>query len=176
MKNKEINIFIENAYESFVQEKVDLAKITQDAKDMVSYFLDNQSWVKNSCLKEYDYDLLYFDVVFCNDEKIHEINKEYRQKDSSTDVITFAIFADSPKEERFIFDNEINLGEVIISLDHAYTQSKEGQHEKSNFEDELYFLIAHGILHLLGYDHTDEKTLQEMWDVQHKMINKQKVI
>lgn len=106
-----------------------------------------------------------------DDNHIHEINREYRQKDRPTDVITFAIFADSPPEERFIFDNEINLGEIIISLDTALSQSKDESHENKTFKDELYFLLAHGILHLLGYDHQDEETLKEMWTIQQEMIN-----
>lgn len=170
MKNHDINIFIENTYKDFC-EKPDLAILTQDAVSMTEEFLKNPAWVEKSCLSGYDFDLLYFDIVLCNDEKIHEINKEYREKDRPTDVITFAIFADSPKEERFIFDNEINLGEIIISLDTALMQAKDQNHGNNTFCDELYFLIAHGILHLLGYDHQDEKTLMEMWELQAKMIN-----
>ena len=169
-KTKEINIFIENTYENFSQ-LPDMAALTSDSVDMVNRFLDNAEWVQKSCLNGYDFDMLYFDIVLCDDEKIHEINREYRQKDAPTDVITFAIFADSKPEERFIFDNEINLGEIIISLDTALIQSKELHHGNKSFNKELYFLIAHGILHLLGYDHKDEQSLTEMWDIQQQMID-----
>ena len=166
---KNIDIFIENTYENFAQ-LPDLAVVTKDAVEMVNNFLDNEEWVKNSCLNGYDFDLLYFDIVLCDDEKIHEINREYRQKNSPTDVITFAIFADSSPEERFIFDNEINLGEIIISLDRTLAQSHDLQHGNNSFNKELYFLIAHGILHLLGYDHQDEDSLMKMWNIQQEMI------
>lgn len=166
---KEINIFIENAYENF-ESLPDLSEMTKAAVKMTEYFLSKKDWVQNSCLEGYDFDLLYFDVVLTDDEKIHEINKQYRQKDAPTDVITFAMFADSPKEERFIFNNEINLGEIIISLDTALAQSKNECHENKTFKDELYFLLAHGILHLLGYDHQDETTLKHMWNLQQEMI------
>lgn len=169
-KTKDINIFIENTYENFTQ-PLDIAQATKDAIKMVRNFLDNTALVKKSCLDGYDFDLLYFDIVLCDDKKIHEINKEYRQKDAPTDVITFAIFADSSEEERFIFDNEINLGEIIISLDRTLAQSKDLQHGNNSFNKELYFLIAHGILHLLGYDHQDEESLTEMWNIQQNMIN-----
>ncbi len=169
---KEINIFIENAYENF-ESLPDLSEMTKAAVKMTEYFLSKKDWVQNSCLEGYDFDLLYFDVVLTDDEKIHEINKQYRQKDAPTDVITFAMFADSPKEERFIFDNEINLGEIIISLDTALAQSKNECHENKTFKDELYFLLAHGILHLLGYDHQDETTLKHMWNLQQEMIENQ---
>ena len=169
---KEINIFIENAYENF-ESLPDLSEMTKAAVKMTEYFLSKKDWVQNSCLEGYDFDLLYFDVVLTDDEKIHEINKQYRQKDAPTDVITFAMFADSPKEERFIFDNEINLGEIIISLDTALAQSRNECHENKTFKDELYFLLAHGILHLLGYDHQDETTLKHMWNLQQEMIENQ---
>ncbi len=169
---KEINIFIENAYENF-ESLPDLSEMTKAAVKMTEYFLSKKDWVQNSCLEGYDFDLLYFDVVLTDDEKIHEINKQYRQKDAPTDVITFAMFADSPKEERFIFNNEINLGEIIISLDTALAQSKNECHENKTFKDELYFLLAHGILHLLGYDHQDETTLKHMWNLQQEMIENQ---
>lgn len=168
-KNTRINIFIENEYESFSPQP-DLAKLTKDAEAMLRYFLSKKEWVEESCLKGYDPQLLYFDAVLCDDDRIHEINREYREKDAPTDVITFAIFADSPPQERFIFDNEINLGEIIISLDRTKIQAIENSHNQESFEDELYFLVAHGILHLLGYDHQTEDLLQKMWDIQHEMI------
>ena len=167
MNKTEINIFIENDYESFSAETLDLPKYIKDAVSMTNYFLSKSEWVKKSCLDGYEFKLLYFDVVFVNDEKIHEINRDYRQKDRPTDVISFAMFADSPEEERFIFDDEINLGEIIISLDTTARQAKENN---KTFEQELYFLLAHGTLHLLGYDHMTEETLQEMWDIQNQMI------
>ena len=169
LKNN-INIFIENIYENF-EKTLDLSKLTQDTISMVQEFLKKQEWVQNSCLADYKYKLLYFDIVLCDNENIQEINRNYRQIDKPTDVITFAIFADSPKEERFIFDDEINLGEIIISLDKALQQSIEQDHCNKTFEQELYFLLAHGILHLLGYDHQDETSLQKMWSIQEKLIN-----
>lgn len=90
--------------------------------------------------------------MYCDNEKTHEINKEYRNKDYIADIITFSIFADS--EEKFIFDKEINLGEFMISLDKVKENS-----EKNNttFDYELCFLISHGIMHLLGFDHQSEE-------------------
>ena len=88
-----------------------------------------------------------------NNEEIHKVNKEYRKKDAPTDVITFAMFADSPEEERYIFDGEVHLGEVMVSLDKIEEQSKENN---VTFEEELHYIIAHGVLHLLGFDHQTE--------------------
>lgn len=166
MKNKkEFNIFLENICENF-EPAPDMRQLTDNTKKMLAFFLDNEEWVKKSCLNGEDFKTLSFDVVFCDNEKIHEINRDYRQKDTPTDVISFAIFADSEPAERFVFDEEINLGEIIISLEKTKQQAEENSH---SFLDELYFLLAHGILHLAGYDHQTEETLNEMWNMQKEM-------
>ena len=166
MKNKkELNIFLENICENF-EPAPDMRQLTDNTKKMLVFFLDNEEWVKKSCLNGEDFKTLSFDVVFCDNEKIHEINRDYRQKDTPTDVISFAIFADSEPAERFVFDEEINLGEIIISLEKTKQQAEENSH---SFLDELYFLLAHGILHLAGYDHQTEETLNEMWNMQKEM-------
>lgn len=169
MSSMNINVFVENEYEKD-KSIVDIKKVQENSIKMFKYFLNNQTWFENSCLKDYEYNLIYFDIVLCDDLQIKKINNEYRKIDNPTDVITFAIFADSPKEERFIFDDEINLGEIIISLDKTLEQAENNAHCQNSFENELNFLLAHGILHLLGYDHQDEETLKEMWEIQEKMI------
>lgn len=162
---KELNIFIENICNEF-EPSVDLRVLTDNTKKMLEFFLNNQNWIEKSCLKNEEFDTISFDIVLCDNKKIHEINREYRNKDCPTDVISFAIFADSEPEERFVFDNEINLGEIIISLEKTKQQAQENNH---GFYVELYFLLAHGILHLAGYDHQTEETLNEMWDMQKEM-------
>lgn len=107
-----------------------------------------------------------FDVMFCNDELISEINSEYRGKDKPTDVITFALFADS-EDSRFVINNTVNLGEIIISTD---TAKKQAEEYNKTIEYELAFLISHGILHLLGFDHETEEKLTFMLNWQNKMI------
>lgn len=171
ISNTKINVFIENEYEDF-KENIDIAKLSQDCEKMLRYFLQQEKLVEESCLADYkdSCELLYFDTVLFDDDRIHEVNLEYRQKDAPTDVITFAIFADSPTEERFVFDNEINLGEILVSLDRTKAQALDNSHHQHSFEAELYFLLAHGILHLLGYDHQDENSLQRMWDIQQEII------
>jgi len=107
---------------------------------------------KNSCLYELKFKTLSFDIVFVDDDKIHQINKEFRQKDRPTDVITFALFADD--DFKMVFDDEINLGEIIISVDTAIRQAKDGNR---SIKEEILTLICHGILHMMGFDHlTDE--------------------
>lgn len=157
-----INIFIENIYENF---ELDEVQIYNDVNKMTEYILENKDIIKNSCLNNYKFNTLSFDIVFCSNEEIHRINKEYRNKDCATDVITFAIFADSPEDEKFIIDNEISLGEIIVSLDKIKEQSVENN---KTFKDELYYIISHGILHLLGYDHQTEADYNFMVENQNK--------
>ena len=157
-----LNIFLENTYDEY---KIDEVAIHKDIVKMSEHIFTDSTIISKSCLKEYSYNTVCFDIVLVNNEEIHRINKEYRQKDSPTDVITFAIFADSPKEEQYIFDGEVNLGEIIVSLDKIEEQSKENN---VSFNDELYFLVAHGILHLLGFDHQTEEDYNFMVENQNK--------
>lgn len=166
-----LNIFIENIYPNFKIESLclDEKKILLGTKKILKYFLNSEEIINNSCLKGYEYKTLSFDIVFCDNEKIHEINRDYRDKDRPTDVITFALFADSEREERFIFDDEINLGEILISLDKTEEQAQNNNH---SFGDELFFLISHGIMHLLGFDHLTENDLEYMLENQQKSMEK----
>lgn len=145
-----INIFVENVYSEF---ELDEVKFHDDTKKMFNFALSLEEIKEKYCLKDRKFKTLVFDIVLCNDEEIHRINREYRNIDRPTDVITFAIFSDSPEEEKFIFDGEINLGEIIISLD---TIKRQAEENKTTTEDELRLITAHGILHLLGFDHLTE--------------------
>lgn len=163
-KMTQINIFIEHLNDT-ANNKLDEIKVYNDAVKMTNFIIEQNEIFENSCLKPHKFNTISFDIVFTNNEEIQKINKEYRQKDTPTDVITFAIFADSPLEERFIIDGEINLGEIIVSLDKIETQAKENNKE---FIDELYYIISHGILHLLGFDHQSENDYNFMVNWQNK--------
>lgn len=157
-----LNIFLENTYEEY---KIDEVKIYNNVIKMADYIFKNSEITDLSCLAKIKFNTVSFDIVLVNNEEIHRINREYRKKDSPTDVITFAIFADSPEEEQYIIDGEINLGEIIVSLDKIEEQSKENN---VSFDDELYYIISHGILHLLGFDHQSEEEYNFMVNNQNK--------
>lgn len=143
-----INIFSENIHKTLV---INERKFLTYAKKIFRYYSQCEFFNK-SAVAGFEYNCISFDILYCDNEKTHEINKEYRNKDYIADIITFSIFADS--EEKFIFDKEINLGEFMISLDKVKENS-----EKNNttFDYELCFLISHGIMHLLGFDHQSEE-------------------
>lgn len=158
----EINVFIENTYEEY---KIDEVNLYNSCVKIADYIFSQKDIIEKSCLKDLGENNIFFDIVLMNNEEIHRINRDYRQKDRPTDVITFALFADAPKEEQFVFDNEIHLGEMMISLDKIEEQAKENN---VTFDDEIYYIIAHGILHLLGFDHLTENDYNYMVKIQNK--------
>lgn len=97
-------------------------------------------------------------LLITNDEIIHQLNKEYRQKDKPTDVLSFPM------------NDDVMLGDIVISLDTAKKQAAE---REINIDREVAFLFIHGLLHLLGYDHEtcieDEK---EMFALQEEILKK----
>lgn len=103
-------------------------------------------------------------IVLVDNEKIHEINKEYRNVDRETDVISFA-FLD---EDINPMSDLTNLGEIYISLDKAHEQALNYGH---SFLRELSFLTCHGFLHLLGYDHMKEEDEKVMFGLQDKILS-----
>lgn len=165
MRIKMNNIFSENIYPDW---EVDEKKFIDIAKKILDFYLSEV--LAQSCLNGFEYDTISFDFLYCDSKKTHEINREYRQKDYPADIITFAIFADS--EEKFIFDGEINLGEVIIALDKVIEESEKKGVTK---EHELAFLISHGILHLLGFDHQTEEDYNFIIDLQNKALEYVKI-
>lgn len=110
-------------------------------------------------------------VTFVNNEEIHQINKEYREKDAPTDVISFALEDEGIDELPIEFsDMDIprNIGDIIVSVEKIMEQANEYSH---SFERELGFLVIHGFLHLNGYDHMNEKDEKVMFDLQRKILD-----
>lgn len=107
-------------------------------------------------------------ITFVDKSEIQEINKMYRDKDKVTDVISFALEEDEPDIDMSEFDIPRVLGDIIICTDVAQEQSESYGH---SFERELGFLALHGFLHLLGYDHMNEKDEKEMFGRQDAILN-----
>lgn len=89
-----------------------------------------------------------FSVAFVSDKRMMELNKFFRGKDSTTDVLSF------PHEPDEFDKDDANFGDIVISVEQAQRQAKEN---KLTLENEIKELILHGVLHLCGYDHeTDD--------------------
>ena len=95
-------------------------------------------------------------VTFVEAEEIRELNRDYRDNDKVTDVLSFPQFDDLNDIPDF---GEICLGDVVICKDRAEEQAEEFGH---SFEREIIYLFTHSILHLLGYDHMEEGEKKEM--------------
>lgn len=104
--------------------------------------------------------------IFVDTNEIHRINKEYRNVDRPTDVISFA-YGDT-EEENLPYE----LGDVFICVEKVFNQAKDYNH--SNLR-ECAFLMTHGILHLLGFDHIEEDDEEEMFALQDVILNKLKI-
>ena len=104
-----------------------------------------------------------FNVIFVDNNYIHELNKTYRHIDRETDVITFAL-----EDDQTFNPLDRVLGDIYISLDKAKSQSEEYGH---SLKRELCFLATHGLLHLLGYDHMEKDDEKVMFSLQEEILN-----
>ena len=130
---------------------------------------------------EYLYDLLEFaleklniengtfSVILTDDEEVHYLNKTYRNIDRTTDVLSFAL------NDNGAFPGPVNvLGDIFISIPKMKEQAIEYSHSEKR---ELSFLALHGLLHLLGYDHTKgPKEEEEMFGLQKEILNEKGII
>ncbi|WP_096270619.1 rRNA maturation RNase YbeY [Paucisalibacillus globulus] len=107
-------------------------------------------------------------ITFVNNNEIQEINRDYRNLDKPTDVISFALEETTEGEVEIVGDDiPVILGDIIISVEKAKEQAEEYNH---SFERELGFLAVHGLLHLLGYDHMTEQDEKEMFQKQEEIL------
>lgn len=109
-------------------------------------------------------------VTLVDNERIQELNRDYRGIDRATDVLSFAMNESGEDELEIIFEDDEApnmLGDIIISVPKALEQADEYGH---TLEREMGFLSIHGFLHLLGYDHQDEEQEKEMFGRQEEIL------
>ena len=109
-----------------------------------------------------------FSIIFVDNEKIHELNKQFRGVDRPTDVISFA-FEDSPDE--FALSTRV-LGDIFISIPRMQEQAVSYGHSEKR---ELSFLTVHGLLHLLGYDHMTKEDEEKMFSLQEEILDEERI-
>ena len=114
-------------------------------------------------LEKLKIDKVEFNVIIVDNEYIHKLNKEYRNIDRETDVITFAL-----EDDKTFNPEERVLGDVYISIDKAISQSEEYGH---SLRREISFLAVHGLLHLLGYDHMEKEDELVMFKLQEEILD-----
>ena len=106
-----------------------------------------------------------FNVIIVDNDYIHELNKNYRNIDRETDVITFAL---EDEKDMVAPVGERVLGDIYISIDKAISQAEEYGHSLLR---ELSFLAVHGFYHLLGYDHMTEEEEKVMFSKQEEVLH-----
>ena len=143
-------VFINQAKDKSVYRyKQDFMQIAQRAKKVLSL--------------EQDYSL---SVIYVTPEQIHEINREYRNIDRPTDVISFAL-QDDPSNV-LIPEEMAELGDIFVNTQAIRDQAQEYGHSNRR---EACFLFCHGLLHLLGYDHMCEEDEKEMFSLQDVILD-----
>lgn len=102
--------------------------------------------------------------MFCDDAEISALNKKFRFKDGATDVLSFCNEEETP--EMFLY-----LGDLVVSLETAERQAKEAGISE---EEEIFSLVIHGVLHLVGYDHegVDVEVAEHMYSLQRSLLEK----
>lgn len=139
-----------------------------------TYFLDVEEneelkeFVKNVVQTCFEVEKLldlnfYLSITLTTPNQIHVLNKEYRNIDKETDVLSFPMFEKNEIDE--IVEKRVKnkipevLGDIVISLEKVKEQAQEYEH---SFERELSYMIVHGFYHIMGYDHIEEKDKQIM--------------
>ncbi len=154
------------------QEEIKVSEELIKDMEKVIYFALKEEEVENEC---------EVSLVLVNNDEIREINNDTRNIDKATDVLSFPmldypkgkVFKDAYKEKEFdevyLDGEELVLGDIVLSLEKALEQSKEYNH---SYEREVFYLIVHSILHLLGYDHMIEEEKIIMRKREEEILNK----
>ena len=130
--------------------------------------------VVEQCFKEekLENSKLYISITLTTPEHIHEINKQYRNVDKETDVLSFPMFEKNEIDEKIEnqdFEHEDVLGDIVISIEKVKGQAEEYGH---SFEREFSYMIVHGFYHLMGYDHIKEEDKIVMRPKEENILNK----
>lgn len=118
---------------------------------------------------------LTIEITLTTPENIQKINKQFRNIDKATDVLSFPMFEKEELEkiiEEKNMENEDILGSIIISIEKVREQALEYGH---SFERELSYMVVHGFYHLMGYDHINEKDKEKMRPKEEKILKTLKI-
>ena len=118
---------------------------------------------------------LYINIILTNPENIKRINKEYRNIDKETDVLSFPMFEKEEIDNMKNTGNDIKdtLGDIVISIERVKEQADEYGH---SFERELSYMLIHGFYHLMGYDHMKEQEKKIMREKEEGILNQLNIL
>lgn len=127
------------------EKEIDNKKVNETIKDIVNDFIE-------------EYSKKIINILITDDSEIEEFNRKYRNKEGPTDVLSF----------EYGLDEEV-IGEIIISIDSIKKNAKE---LNETFDEEFYYILIHGVLHILGYDHIEDEEAHEMDKLQDEYYDK----
>ncbi|EFD04348.1 Probable rRNA maturation factor [Peptostreptococcus anaerobius] len=138
----------------------------QTYKKIDEDILDKVERVMLAVLDYEDYDDNYeVSLSFVDNEEIRNLNREFRNIDRVTDVLSFPMLSD----DEFDIEYEVeSLGDIVISIQRADEQAEEFDH---SLEREICFLVCHSMFHLLGYDHMEEEEAKDMHRREEEVLN-----
>ena len=137
----------------YFDNRQDLIKIDEEIEKIVEKSIE-------AALKEIEFtDDFEVYVSFVGDEEIHELNRDYRVVDRTTDVLSFPMYDE--------FTNM--LGDIVININKVIEQAKEYGHSEKR---EISYLTVHSSLHLMGFDHEEEEDKKEMRAVEDRVMEK----
>lgn len=137
----------------YFDNRQDLIKIDEEIENIVEKSIE-------AALKEIEFtDDFEVSVSFVGDEEIHELNRDYRGVDRTTDVLSF------PMDDEFTN----MLGDIVININKVIEQAKEYGHSEKR---EISYLTVHSTLHLMGFDHEEEEDKKEMRAVEDRVMEK----
>jgi rRNA maturation RNase YbeY len=144
-------VIVKNRQRTYAADSLELKKITEVMLDALGYP---------------DFDVY---ILLTTDKAIQQYNRDFRQKDKPTDILSFPFHPDHKpgKKLRVTQDDEKNLGDIIISL--AYVDRTACNWNRS-FHDHLVALLAHGLAHLLNYDHQTDAEYRVMRRIENKLL------
>lgn len=116
---------------------------------------------------------LYVSITLTNPENIRKLNKEYRNIDKETDVLSFPMFEKNEISSLKNLNHEEVIGDIIISVERVKEQAEEYGH---SFERELAYMVVHGFYHLMGEDHINDEDKIKMRAKEENVLNKLKIL
>lgn len=143
---------------------IDFALIKETNDSIETYEEEYRKIIEETCRQLAIIEDIEISCILVNNQRIHEINKEYRHIDRPTDVISFAL----EDEEPLLLEGIPRcLGDIFISVEKAKQQAEEYGH---SMQREMCFLFTHGLLHLLGFDHMEEEDENIMLEKQNAIL------
>ncbi len=128
-------------------------------------FIDRQMNIFNKKNKSFKKNIIFCTLLLSGDAEIKKLNKKFRKKNKSTDVLSFPFHEKKELLNRLKKEKEIYLGDIIVNL-----KKIQNKNNKILFKSEFNKLWVHGLVHLFGHDHKQKKDYQKMLVVENKFL------